>query len=126
MKLSSRSLLRYLLSAAMVGIGVMHFVSPDPFVRIVPELLPNPLALVYISGAFETLGGLGLLWERTRRWAAWGLIALYLAVFPANINMAINELQLRPDGDIPVWMMWARLPLQTVFIAAAWWVRSDE
>lgn len=113
----------------MVGIGIMHFASPAPFVRIVPEVLPAKALLVYISGAFEILGGLGLLWPRSRQAASWGLILLYLAVFPANINMAINEIQLEPGGDISPWAMWARLPLQAVFIALVWWLgkpTSDE
>ena len=106
----------------MVAVGVMHFASPAPFVRIVPEVLPAKALLVYISGGFEILGGLGLLWTRSRQLASWGLVLLYLAVFPANINMAINEIQLEPGGDISVWAMWARLPLQAVFIAVVWWL----
>lgn len=106
----------------MVAIGVAHFANPDPFVRIVPDVLPAPLFLVYLSGVFEILGGLGLFWSRTRRMASWGLIALYLSVFPANINMAINEIQLEAGGSMPVWAMWARLPLQLVFIATVWWL----
>ena len=69
----------------MIAVGVLHFVRPKAFVRIVPKFLPTPLALVYISGFFEILGGVGLLIPETRTWAAWGLIALYVAVFPANI-----------------------------------------
>ena len=123
----AKRVLTWLGGLAMVAIGVSHFVDPDPFVRIVPSVLPWPLALVYISGFFEILGGLGLLHPRTRRAAAWGLIALYVAVFPANLNMAINEIQLTAGGDLPVWAIWARLPLQAVFIAIAYWfTRPDE
>ena len=118
--------IRVLVAIAMVVVGVMHFANPAPFVRIVPEVLPAPRMLVYVSGVFEIAGGLGLLWARTRLWASWGLIALYLAVFPANINMAVNEIQLEPGGTMPVWAMWARLPFQLLFIAAAWWVGRDE
>lgn len=120
-----RVVLRWLLAAAMVGVGALHFVNPLPFVKIVPALLPAPLLLVYVSGAFEILGGLGLLWPRTRRAAGWGLVALYLAVFPANINMAVNGIQLGADA-LPEWALWARLPLQLVLIAAALWVSRDE
>lgn len=116
----------YLAGLAMVGVGVGHFANPDPFVRIVPDALPYPLALVYISGFFEILGGLGLFHPRTRRAAAWGLVALYVAVFPANINMAINEIQLTEGGDLPVWAMWARLPLQAVFIGVAYWLTRPD
>jgi len=121
-----KSVVRVLLAAGMVAIGTWHFVRPEPFVRIVPDLLPAPLLLVYVSGVFEILGGLGLLWNKTRRWASWGLVALYVAVFPANINMAINEIQLEPGGTLPVWAMWARLPLQALIIAAAYWVGRPD
>lgn len=120
-----KSATRVLVAAAMVAVGVLHFANPAPFVRIVPDALPAPEFLVYLSGGFEVAGGLGLLWSKTRHWASWGLIALYLAVFPANINMAINEIQLEPGGSMPVWAMWARLPFQLLFIAAAWWVGRD-
>ncbi len=113
--------LLWILGLSMIAVGVLHFVRPAPFVRIVPDWLPAPEALVYVSGFFEVLGGVGVLLPATRRWAAWGLVALYVAVFPANIHMAIHEVQLEPGGDLPVWAMWARLPLQAVFIAWAWW-----
>ncbi len=104
----------------MIGVGIDHFVNPTPFERIVPDWLPAPHALVIVSGFFEVLGGVGVLVPKTRRLAAWGLVALYVAVFPANINMAIHHLQLTPDGTLPVWAMWARLPFQFLFIAWAY------
>jgi len=108
-----------LLAGLMVFAGVMHFVTPEVYVRIVPRWLPAPAALVAISGACEILCGVGLLVPGTRRWAAWGLIALLVAVFPANVNMALNHL---PFGrqKVPAWALWARLPLQAVLIAWAW------
>jgi uncharacterized membrane protein len=109
------------LAIAMVGIGVLHFVRPKPFVRIVPKYLPAPLALVYISGFFEILGGLGLLVPATRPWAAWGLIALYIAVFPANIYMLTDNISLDPKKPIPRWALWLRLPFQLLFIVWAYW-----
>jgi uncharacterized membrane protein len=116
----AREIARYLLAAAMSAIGVLHFVRPDPFVQIVPRALPAPLMLVYISGFFEIAGGVGLLVPLTARWAAWGLIALYLAVFPANINMAIHHISPGPT-PLPTWALWGRLPFQAVLIAWAWW-----
>lgn len=89
--------------------------------KIVPAFLPAPLVLVYVSGFFEIAGGLGLLVTRVHRLAAWGLIALYIAVFPANINMALNDIQ-PSGGHIPAALMWLRLPFQVLFIAAAWWL----
>ena len=117
-----RAALIALVGLGMIAIGVTHFTNPEPFVRIMPAALPAHLELVYISGAFEILGGVGFLIPQTRRWASWGLIALFVAVFPANINMAINEIQLNPAEPMPVWAMWARLPMQGVIIALVWWL----
>ena len=107
---------------AMVGIGAMHFLRPAPFLRIMPPWLPYPLFLVYFTGVWEIAGGVGLLWERTRAYAGWALIALYLAVFPANIHQAVHQIQFEGGDPIPVWAMWARLPFQALFIAWAWWM----
>ena len=113
------------MALAMIAIGVDHFLQPEPFIAIVPAFLPAKAALVYISGVAEVAGGLGLLISRTRKWASWGLVALYVAVFPANINMAINEIQLGSSA-IPVWAMWLRLPFQLLFIVGALWVGRDD
>lgn len=120
-----RRAVRWVAALAMVAIGVRHFTHPEAFVRIVPAVLPAKLALVWISGGAEILGGVGLLAARTRRWAGYGLIALYIAVFPANVNMALHHLALG-DRAVPGWVLWARLPLQAVFIAVAWWVSRDD
>jgi uncharacterized membrane protein len=116
----TKTIVRWVATIAMVVVGVKHFLNPAPFVGIVPAALPHKLALVYVSGVAEIAGGLGLILPATRRAAAWGLIALYVAVFPANINMAVNHLPLGAD-PVPQWLLWARLPLQIVFIAVAYW-----
>lgn len=116
--------LRWLLTVVMVAAGANHFVNPAPYLGMMPEDLPAHLELVYISGIAEIAGGLGLILPATRRLAAWGLVLLYLAVFPANVNMAINELPL-DKTPIPTWALWARLPLQLVFIAWAWWIARN-
>ncbi|MGH7438363.1 MAG: DoxX family protein, partial [Polyangiaceae bacterium] len=85
-----RRRLRFVLAGIMMGIGVLHFAVPGPFVKIVPSFLPAPLVLVLVSGFFEVLGGAGLLVPRARRAASVGLVLLYLAVFPANINMTMH------------------------------------
>lgn len=121
-----RSTVRWVLAVAMVAMGTGHFLATDNFVRIVPASLPDPTLLVYLSGVAEIMAGLGLLWARTRMLAAYGLIALYIAVFPANVNMALNEIQLTADGTMPTWAMWARLPLQGLIIWIAWWVGQPE
>ena len=120
-----KTLLRWLLTIFMVGAGANHFIAPGTYVAMVPAALPAPLALVYISGVAEVLGGLGLILPATRKLAAWGLIALYIAVFPANLNMAVNQLHLG-HSEIPSWALWARLPLQGVLIAWAWWFTRDR
>jgi uncharacterized membrane protein len=115
-----RAVARAVLAAFMVGIGAFHFLAPANFVKIVPAWLPSPTALVLVSGFFEIAGGVGLLVPRVRRAAAWGLVALYVAVFPANVNMAMYDIQ--PEGlTIPPALLWLRLPFQVGFIAWALW-----
>jgi uncharacterized membrane protein len=116
-----RSVLRIVLAVGMVGVGILHFVSPEGFVAIVPRYLPSPYALVLVSGFFEILGGVGLLRARTRRAASLGLIALYIAVFPANVNMAVHHLPLGRT-ELSDLVLWLRLPFQLVLIGLAWWV----
>jgi len=118
-----RTALRYVLAAAMVSVGIVHFVIPGWFVSIVPAALPAPMTLVLVSGAFEILGGLGLLAPRVRRAASVGLVLLYVSVFPANINMIVDA---RASHGIAPWLLWARLPLQAVFIAWALYVGRDQ
>lgn len=120
-----RSLTRVFVALAMTAIGILHFVRPAGFVAIVPRALPYPYALVLISGAFEILLGLGLLVPRARRLSSYGLVALYIAVFPANINMAVHHLDLG-GKPVPTWALWLRLPFQLVFIALALWVGRDS
>jgi uncharacterized membrane protein len=107
---------RWLLAAGFVAAGVNHFVSPAAYVAIVPPQLPRPEALVAISGVAEIAGGLGILWQPTRRIAAAGLIALLVAVFPANIYAAVTGMEIG-DRAVPQWLLWVRLPLQPLFIA---------
>ena len=109
---------RLLLAAFMIGVGAQHFVDPVFFVKIVPDYLPWHLGLVYVSGFLEIAGGAGLLVPRLVRPAAWGCIALYIAVFPANINMAVHHDQF----DAPLWALLVRLPMQGVLIAWAYWL----
>jgi uncharacterized membrane protein len=121
--MTRRIRLRYLLAMAMVAVGVVHLVAPAWFVSIVPAALPAPLTLVLVSGFFEILGGVGLLVRRARRAASIGLAVLYVAVFPANINMIVDA---HASHGIAPWLLWARLPLQVVFIAWALYVGRDE
>ncbi len=101
-------------SLLFLGSGTLHFVRPGPFTAIVPDALPNPELLVALSGVAELAGAVGLLTPPLRRPAAFGLAALLVAVFPANVNMAVNANELAPG--IPPWLLWARLPLQPLLI----------
>ncbi|MBF9223510.1 DoxX family protein [Hymenobacter ruricola] len=106
---------RFALALLFVAAGVWHFVHPATYLAIMPPQLPQPRALVYVSGVFEILGGAGLLLASTRKIAGWGLLALLVAVFPANVYMALIHEQL----GIPGWVAWGRLPLQLPLL---WWV----
>ena len=122
--------LRYVMGLTYVVGGVLHFVAPDVYEQVVPPQLPRPKTLVYLSGFAEVGLGLGVLFERTRRPSAYGLVALLLAVFPANVYMAVaDDLELEgvPErfSDPDDTALWARLPLQAVLIAWAWWY-TDE
>lgn len=113
---AGRRWLRYGLALLFVGAGLLHFIHPETFERIVPPVLPAPRRLVLLSGAAEVAGGLGLLLPATRRWAGWGLLALLVAVFPANVYMV----GLADTLHIPAWVLWARLPLQPLLMWAVW------
>lgn len=113
------TLIRLLTALMFVSIGVFHFVRPGPFVQIVPPYIPAPELMVYISGVFEILGGIGLLVPRTRRFAGWGLIALVIVVFQANIYMLVEEVYL-PGMPHNKALLWARMPFQFVFLAMIW------
>ena len=117
--------LLFVMGPAYVVAGVMHFVVPEAYVQVMPPVLPAPLALVYLSGVAEVALGVGVLYPRTRRYAAWGLVALLIAVFPANVYMATSGVVVEgtPFGTIDpsAAERWGRLPLQAVLVAWAWW-----
>lgn len=120
-----KEILRGVLAVCIIIVGITHFLRPEQYARIVPPPFP-PLASVYVSGFFEILGGIGLLIPFVSVLAAWGLISLYIAVFPANIYMTLHNIQI--DG-IPhnQALYWARLPFQAVLIAwAYWYTRQPE
>jgi uncharacterized membrane protein len=116
--------MKYLLAAGFIFAGFNHFYNPDFYLRIMPPYLPWPSALHLIAGFFEVVLGVMLLIQRFQRLAAWGLIALLLAIYPANIHMAVNH-HLYPE--LPMVFHWIRLPMQFVLIAwALWFTRADE
>jgi uncharacterized membrane protein len=110
---------RVVLALIFVIAGTLHFAIPEAYLRIMPPLLPAHPLLIDISGAAEILGGIGLLVPSTRRFAAWGLVALLIAVWPANIYTAVAHLPL-PGMAGESWMQWLRVPLQLPLIYWAW------
>jgi uncharacterized membrane protein len=113
------SIARWLLAALFVIAGAMHFILPAAYERILPPFLPqlflsHRFAVIALTGVAEIAGGLGLLWEPTRRAAAISLALLLIAVFPANLWMATSNTQ----SGVAQWALWLRLPLQLPLI---WW-----
>ena len=100
------------LSVFFIYFGVDHFINPDFYLSIMPPSFPMHLEAVYISGLFEILGGIGVLLSKTRKLAGWGLFALLIAVYPANIYMALT-----PEAfpEIPLSALYFRLILQFLF-----------
>jgi uncharacterized membrane protein len=115
---TAQSIALMLAAAFYVGAGTLHFTKPEPYLRLMPPYIPWHEAMVQVSGIFEILGGLGLLVPWTRRAAAWGLVALLVAVFPANLYMATNPIEAGAASIAPA-IRWGRLPLQPLLI---WWV----
>ncbi len=113
-----RAILKYLFAASFVLSGLNHFINTDFYLKIMPPYLPWHLPLVYLSGVVEIVLGALLLIPTLTRVAAWGLIALLVAVFPANIHMAVNH-ELYPAYNVTA--LWLRLPLQIVLMACAYW-----
>jgi uncharacterized membrane protein len=108
---------RVLLGLTFIATGVLHFVRPRMYEAIMPRYLPAHRELVYASGIAEIAGGAGVLHPRTRRAAGWWLIATLLAIFPANVEMAVHAERFK---RFPPAALWARLPFQGVLIAWAW------
>ena len=99
-------------SSFFITVGIDHFINPDFYLAIMPPMLPLHLEAVYISGFFEILGGLGLLLSRFRKISGWGLLALLIAVYPANIYMAMT-----PEAfpEVSIYALYFRLALQFLF-----------
>jgi uncharacterized membrane protein len=104
----------YIMAAFFVYAGISHFTKKNFFMKAMPPYIPKPEAMVIISGIAEIVFGLGLLFDQSKSYAAWGIIALLIAVFPANIYMATSG----KFKKIPQPLLWLRLPLQIVLI---WW-----
>ena len=114
-----RAVFRWLLAVFFIAAGVNHFRRPDIYLGMMPPWLPWSEAMNAISGGAEVLGGVGMLLSRVRRLAGWGLIILLVAVFPANLHVALDGRM--PGFDFSPLTLWLRLPFQPVFIAGVWW-----
>jgi uncharacterized membrane protein len=108
-----KKLVLFGLAAFFINAGVLHFVNPDFYLSIMPPAFPLHTEAVYISGFFEVLGGVCVLIPRLRKIAGWGLVALLVAVYPANIYMAIT-----PEAfpDLSIALLYVRLPFQFIFL----------
>ncbi|WP_452609643.1 DoxX family protein [Roseivirga echinicomitans] len=95
----------------------MHFIKPKVYLRIMPRFLPYHLSLVYLSGILEIVFGALLLFPSTQAIGAWGIIAVLIGVFPANIHMLVTN-KVKKKWYIAI--LWIRLPLQAVLIYWAW------
>ena len=115
--------MRRLFGPFFVFAGVMHFVKTDWYEAITPPSLPRPREIVYASGVAEIAGGLGVMHPRTRRTAALWSIATLIAVFPANIYMALNPERFEKRVPGGRRSLWGRLPIQALFVAWAWAAR---
>lgn len=104
-----------LLSVVFITAGVLHFLRTETYMQIMPDELPAHRELVLVSGGAEIVGGIGVALSQTRSLAGIWLVALLVAVFPANVNMALHAERF---ASIPAAALWARLPLQGLL---AWW-----
>lgn len=108
---------RRLLGPTFIFAGTMHFVRPREYEAIMPPYVPAHKEMVALSGAAEIVGGAAALFPRAHPFARFWLIAVLIAIFPANVHMAVNPEDIKGLPDIPRWLLWARLPFQAVFIA---------
>ena len=120
------TVLRCLMAAFYVAAGLNHFLRPDVYLPMMPPYLPAHRELVLLSGVAEVGLGIAVLIRPLRRASAWGLIALLVAIFPANVHIALHDVPLfgRNEG-FGIWN-WVRLPFQGLLIAWAWWYTRDD
>lgn len=114
-----RIISRGLLAFFFVVAGANHFRAPEIYLGMMPPWLPWPLTLVQVSGVAEILGGIGALVPCTRRFSGWGLMVLLVAVFPANLHVALQGRM--PGFDFSPLILWLRLPLQILLLGWVWW-----
>ena len=118
-----KSILIIISSIFYTIVGIKHFIEPDYFLSIIPPYLPFHIELVYISGFFEILFGLMILFPKYRYYGSIGLILLLIAVFPANIYLAQSKEAQEAIGASQQIAIW-RLPMQGILIWIAYWIRK--
>lgn len=117
---------RYLFAVFYILAGVRHFTAPDWYMRIMPDYLPWHAELVFLSGVAEVLLGVMLAIPKTSRLAGWGLIALLVSIFPANIYVFQHQESLHDILPAPWWAHLLRLPLQGVLILFSYWYTRPD
>lgn len=122
----SKRMLMYIMAAFYAGVGYLHLASPGGFLAAMPPTLPEPELLNVIAGLAEIVLGVFLLEPRTRVLAAWGIIALLIAVFPVNVHMATENIGPDGPGSGGAVANWVRLPFQLLFIVWAWWYTRPD
>ncbi|MEQ8524276.1 hypothetical protein [Gracilimonas sp.] len=111
---------RYFIGAIFILAGLLHFLKPGIYISIMPDYIPYHKAMVYISGVAEVIGGIGFMIPELRTYAAWGLILLLIAVFPANIDMAWKGFK-NHGLTLYTWLLIGRLPLQFLILYWVYW-----
>jgi uncharacterized membrane protein len=121
-----KEVLLWIMAAFYIVAGVMHFMRPEFYLPMMPPYLPWHEALICLSGVAELGLGIAVLVPALRQWAAWGLILLLIAIFPANVHIALYNVPVfgNPEGA-GIWN-WVRLPFQAVLILWAWWYTTPE
>ena len=121
-----KNVILVLMSIFYVNVGIKHFLEPEWFLYIIPPYLSSiGLELVYISGFFEILLGILVLFKKYRKNVCYALIILLIAVYPANIYLAFNELPQKLINITPFMASWVRLPLQFILIGLAYYFSKD-
>ena len=120
--MSFKILLTYIMGLAYIWVGISHFYNTDFFLKIMPPSFPFHLESVYLSGFFEIIFGMGIMIKFFRKYASWGLILLLIAVYPANIYLAFNEVAQNKIGISSFMASWVRLPIQFILIGLAYLV----
>ena len=117
----------YVMSFFYINVGIRHFIEPEWFLYIIPPYLSNiGIELVYISGVFEIMFGILILFRKYRKIASYGIILLLIAVYPANIYLAFNELPQQQIGISSFAASWVRLPIQFILIGLAYSQSKDD